>query len=139
MLEAKKAAFSFDSFKVPKFSYNEGNHFGSELTLGFLPSGKYNPKDGKFDLTLEFITHVSSQENTPIFELTAVATFIFDAPIPLSDIPEFFYKNSIAIMFPYVRAFVSTLTLQANTKLLRLGVMNLSDLDKPLKERTVEI
>jgi hypothetical protein len=37
-------------------------------------------------------------------------------------------------MFPYLRVFASTLTLQANTKLLKLGLMNLSDLEVPLKE-----
>jgi len=40
-------------------------------------------------------------------------------------------------MFPYIRAFVSTLTLQANTKLLKLGLMNLSELEEPLKKNTI--
>lgn len=34
----------------------------------------------------------------------------------LDDIPEYFYANSIAILFPYIRVFVSTVTLQANIK-----------------------
>ena len=63
----------------------------------------------------------------------------FSIFLKLNSIPSFFYKNAIAIMFPYVRAFISTLTLQANTKLLNLGLMNLSSLEKPLIENTIEL
>ncbi|MBK7039827.1 MAG: protein-export chaperone SecB [Bacteroidetes bacterium] len=58
---------------------------------------------------------------------------------PLVEIPTFFYKNCIAIIFPYLRAFLSTLTLQANVKPLILPLMNLSGLEKPLIENTVLI
>jgi preprotein translocase subunit SecB len=139
MLKAQKAAFSFHSFKVPRFSYDEGSHDGSELKLGFDPKGKYNSSTGEFELTLLFLTHDASAPSRVIFELTAIAVFKFDSPISITEIPQFFYKNAIAIMFPYVRAFVGTLTLQANTKLLNLGLMNLSALEKPLMENTTTV
>lgn len=139
MVDVEKAAFSFESFKVPMFSYNESNHSRTELKLGFLPTGKYNTKNGEFELKLQFITHEADNVDRVIFELTAVAIFKFSKPIPFEDIPSFFYRNAIAIMFPYLRAFISTLTLQANTKLLNLGLMNLSDLEQPLKNSTISI
>lgn len=139
MLEVQKAPFSFDSFKVPKFSYNEGNRENTEVKIGFLPSGTYNPLSGDFTLTLQFISHEIGDESKTIFDLTAIATFKFSDKPSMENIPSFFYKNAIAIMFPYVRSFVSTLTLQANTKLLKLGLMNLSNLEKPLIENTIEI
>jgi preprotein translocase subunit SecB len=138
MIEAQRAAFSFESFKVPKFSYDEGNDSGSDIKLGFNPSGIYNSATGEFELTLQFMTHDASNLDKVIFQLTSIAIFKFDSNPKLEEIPPFFYKNAIAIMFPYLRAFISTLTLQANTKLLRLGLMNLSDLEKPLKENTSE-
>lgn len=138
MLEAQKAAFSFETFKVPKFSYNEGNQSGSKLKLGFIPSGKYNSSKGEFELTLLVETNDSVNDKL-VFELTSVAVFKFEPSIKLDEIPSFFYKNAIAIMFPYIRAFISTLTLQANAKLLNLGLLNLSNLEKPLIENTVEI
>ncbi|HAO06413.1 MAG TPA: hypothetical protein DCQ50_05345 [Chryseobacterium sp.] len=139
MLEAQKAAFSFETFKVPKFSYDEGNQIGSDLKIGFIPSGKYYSSKGEFELTLLFITTDATEAENVIFELTSVAVFKFEPIIKLNNIPSFFYKNAIAIMFPYVRAFISTLTLQANTKLLNLGLMNLSSLEKPLIENTIEL
>ncbi len=139
MVDVEKAVFSFESFKVPIFSYNESNHSGSDLQLGFSPAGKYNTNNGEFELKLQFITHEANKVDKIIFELTSVAVFKFSKSIPFEDIPPFFYKNAIAIMFPYLRAFISTLTLQANTKLLNLGLMNLSDLEKPLKDNTISI
>ncbi|HRP37016.1 MAG: hypothetical protein BGO87_07435 [Flavobacteriia bacterium 40-80] len=139
MLEAQKAAFSFESFKVPKFSYDEGNHLGTELNVGFLPSGQYNSESGKFELTLKFVTHDVGNENKVVFELTSISIFKFSPAVPFNEIPPFFYKNAIAIIFPYIRSFISTLTLQADTKLLKLGLMNLSNLEKPLIANTTEV
>jgi preprotein translocase subunit SecB len=134
MEEVQKAAFSFEHFKVPKFSYNENNDNGSKLKLGLEPRGTYNSKTGEFILSLNFISHNEDNLGNFIFELNSVAVFKFESNIKYSEIPNYFYKNAIAIMFPYLRAFTSTLTLQANTKLLKLGLMNLSDLEVPLKE-----
>lgn len=139
MLEVQNAAFSFESFKVPKFSFDEGNQLGAKLKLGFLPSGRYLSQTGEFELTLKFITHDAEDKDKIIFELTALAFFKFNSLIKYEEIPNFFYMNAIAIMFPYVRAFVSTLTLQANTKLLKLSLMNLADLEKPLKDNTIVV
>lgn len=139
MLEVEKAAFSLENFKVPKFSYNEENQTGSELKIGFKPSGKFNSSTGEFELYLICITHDASDLKKIIFELTAVSVFKFEPSIKFSEIPPYFYKNAIAIIFPYIRSFISTLTLQANTKLLKPGLLNLSELEKPLIENTKEI
>jgi|GEM_PF-5562360 len=81
MLEAKNAAFSFDSFKVPKFSFDEGNQMGTKLKLGFSPSGRYFSQTGEFELTFKFITHDVDDEDKVVFKLTALALFKFDSPI----------------------------------------------------------
>lgn len=139
MLEVEKAAFSFKSFKVPYFTFNERNHAGAKIKMGFSPSGRYITKTGEFELTLKFVTHDEDNDDKVIFGLTAISTFKFKTSILYTEIPNFFYQNAIAIMFPYVRAFISTLTLQSNTKLLQLDLMNLSNLEKPLIENTIEV
>ena len=139
MIEGQKAAFSFETFRVPKFAYNEGNHNGNEIKIKFLPSGQYNSSNGEFELTVQFISTDISESENRIMEITAIAMFKFDEPIEPNGIPSFFYQNSIAIMFPYIRAFISTLTLQANTKLLQLGLMNLSSLEPVLRKNTIFI
>lgn len=139
MIEAQKAAFSFEEFKVPQFSYNEAKHSGSNIQLGFNPSGRYSPEDGIFELKVMFIAHENEDLESMICDLTAIAKFKFESSLNIEDIPPYFYKNAIAIVFPYIRAFLSTLTLQANTKLLKLGLMNLSGLEKHLKENSIAV
>lgn len=139
MLDVDKAAFVFKTFKVPYCTFDDRNHSGREVKMGFSPSGRYFSKTGEFELTLKFITHDIEDNDKVIFDLIAIAIFKFDNLISHKDIPTFFYQNAIAIMFPYLRAFVSTLTLQSNTKLLQLELMNLSSLEKPLMDNTIKI
>ena len=61
------------------------------------------------------------------------------AAVQIADIPEYFYPNSLAIVFPYVRAFVSTITLQANMQPVVLPTINLMGLTEELKEKTTVI
>lgn len=44
----------------------------------------------------------------------------------------------MAILFPYIRAFVSTVTLQANVMPILLPTVNLSSLESRLRENTKE-
>lgn len=65
------------------------------------------------------------------------ATFMFKDEISFEDIPPYFFANSIVIIFPYVRAFVSTVSLQSNRPAIVLPTMNLSSLQDELKNNTV--
>lgn len=136
MVEATNAAFSFQEFKVSQFAYDENNYNGGKLKIGFNPSGIYNVSQGEYELTLNFIAYVEGFEENPVFQLSSLAKFKFNSILPIESIPDYFYKNAVAIMYPYLRAFVSTVTLQANTKLLKLSIMNLSAMEKVLKENT---
>lgn len=54
------------------------------------------------------------KEEAPFIKVHCSAVFNFGCSIKFEEIPSYFYANSIAIIFPYVRAFISTVTLQAN-------------------------
>jgi preprotein translocase subunit SecB len=134
MLEPKKAAFSFSGFSFPKFSYTEAEEPGLNIQID--PNGNYYQKEGAFILTVRFVGLRDNSEKDVIVELTGMATFNFHPEFPFSEIPEFFYNNCLAIFFPYIRAFLSTMTLQANTKLLILDLSNLTNLAEHLKKNT---
>jgi preprotein translocase subunit SecB len=137
MAEAINAGFSFDKFRIPVFSYSEAKK--KEVTLGIeiVPKGVFNK--GNFDLELNFKAFDNDDRSHTVISITFIATFQFDEGLSFEDIPGFFYKNSIAIAFPYIRAFISTLTLQANTGLIILGLMNLTNLEDELIDNTSEI
>ena len=66
------------------------------------------------------------------------ATFNFEKTMALTEIPDYFFTNSIAIVFPYLRAFISNLALQANWEPMIIPILNLSQMAKSLKENTTE-
>lgn len=135
MTPGQIAAFRFNDFKVLKLLYNTPTDEDEVVEIGFSPSGAYYPNKGIFELTLKFVAS-SGTSKYVIVECTSLATFVFPENPKFEDIPDYFYKNAIAIFFPYLRAFVSTVTLQANSRLVVLGVMNLTNLEKPFKEST---
>jgi len=138
MIEAAKAAFGFENFTIPSFYYELANSLAEEsLNLKFDASGLYNVQSGRFQVTLDFVGYEGENVEKPVVKIKFIGTFKFGDNLPFEEIPDFFYKNSIAILFPYLRSFISTLTLQAHTKLIILDLMNLSALSEPLKKNTV--
>ncbi|MFC4723034.1 hypothetical protein ACFO5O_11930 [Geojedonia litorea] len=136
MAEAKKASFSFKAFRVPNFSYNDSENQEPELILDFNPTGKFNSKSGVFFLTLEFKGFEKGKENNPIIQIKSISEFKFSKPLNSEEIPIYFFSNSIAIVFPYLRAFISNLTLQSNTGVMMLGLMNFTGMGDDLKRNT---
>lgn len=66
----------------------------------------------------------------------SITKYQFENVNSFEEIPDFFYKNSIAILFPFVRAYVSIITIQANVPSVMLPTLNLSSLESELKENT---
>lgn len=135
-----QSSFQLQGFQIPEFSlgliHNGGNNIDIELGAG----GTYNTKTGLYLLNLSFIIKAINPENIEdkkeFIKGVLVGTFkISDAPA-FENIPEYFYQNSIAIVFPYVRAFISNLTLQAGLPVLNLPLLNLVKVSKDLKGNT---
>jgi preprotein translocase subunit SecB len=138
MIEGKKAAFSFESFKVSNFTFNESETNDVSLTLMFNPSGKHFVSKGIFEIILDFEA-IDSETKHKIITSTFVGKFSFESLESFDLVLPYFYKNSLGIMFPFIRAFVSTLTLQTNTGVLLLDIMNISHLEETFKSNTVTI
>jgi preprotein translocase subunit SecB len=132
-------AFKFLKFRVSSFSFNEPGKNHSGFDIEFSPAGVYNEKTGQFDVMINFKANDKADTNRTLIDVSAVAEFKFDGPIKKDDIPSFFYANSIAVAFPYIRAFISTLTMQANSNVLMLGLINFTNMAEPLKEKTTVI
>lgn len=134
--EISKATFNIDTFKIVSFSINEPKNINDKFSIKFTPSGKINENTGSFELTFLFEAKEDGQDNA-VISAKLVAWFSFNKPLSKTEIPNYFYKNSIAIVFPYLRSFISTLTIQANFKMIILPLLNLSNLEIPFKEATV--
>lgn len=131
-----EAVFSLERFNVESCSL-EFNYDG-KLDLEIKPEGTLYLKDSMFEVVIDFTAY---QQNTeiPVIKSKLVGLYKFQNKIGVDDVPEYFYNNSLAILYPYLRSFVSNLTLQANVKLLVLPTMNLSKIGKEFKENITVI
>lgn len=141
MIPANTAAFKFSDYKILSFSLSHAmTENGDEATvkIDFEPSGQYNKTTGEFLLVLNVRGDLEPNKEE-VIRLKSTATFAFEAGTPLESIPDFFYMNAIAIFFPYVRAFISTVSLQSNGPVMVLSLLNLSNLEAPLKANTKNV
>ena len=133
----EKAAFTLNNYLFSKVGIDyskKQNDEDKKIDIDLDPSGILHEDDSIYVLT--FLFKASTSGNEPFVEIKCEANFSFNMKVNKNTIPDFFYKNSIAILFPYIRAFVSTVTLQTNAEPIVLPTMNLSSLEHPLKENT---
>ena len=131
----ERASFRLVDYHFDKIVLDLGNlKPNSEFNIDFIPEGKYYLSTNKYLLEFTFKANIDSSESDNIL-IHCVAEYEFQNVSNKEEIPSFFYANSIAILFPYIRAFVSTVTLQANVKPLMLPTMNLSSLKEIWKNK----
>ena len=135
----ERASFRLVDYHFDKIVLDLGNlKPNSEFNIDFIPEGKYYLSTNKYLLEFTFKANIDSSESDNIL-IHCVAEYEFQNVSNKEEIPSFFYANSIAILFPYIRAFVSTVTLQANVKPLMLPTMNLSSLNSELANNTTVV
>lgn len=109
------------------------------MNVKFIPKGEFIKDKSMFKLYLGVIITLKKCElEANLVEIDCYSEFVFSEQIELCNIPGFFYPNSIAIIFPYIRAFISTLSLQANMNPIIIPTMNLTSLQEELKNNTIE-
>ena len=133
----KKASFAITDYTFDQVSLNLHNRVSDDLQITFEPSGVLNVSEEIY--VLNFKTIVTTDEENIEKEFISVncaASYRFQELSEADDVPDFFYRNAVAILFPYVRAYISLLTTQANTKGVILPTLNLTHLESTLKEHT---
>ena len=131
----EKAAFKLDSYHFTKASLDFNIPNDAELNISFSTKGVFHSKDAYYDLVFD-VTVECGETGTEVIKVSCEASFSFGNNVSIEDIPDYFYPNSLAIVFPYVRAFVSTISLQANVQPVVLPTVNLIGLTEELKEQT---
>ena len=131
------ASFKFVDYKFTEASINLGAlNENDNLVVDFRPTGEYNPATGVYKLSLGFVGLTENSE-TEIINVRCEALFVFRESLEFEQLPTYFYANSTAILYPYIRAFVSTLSVQANYPSIVLPTLNISALADGLKTKTV--
>lgn len=136
---AGKASFYFRDYRFVKsaIDYTLISN-ASDLSIKFLPSGVYSANNGEYKLNLIFLAKDNNCKKE-IINIECVAIFEFADIVPFEELPDYFFTNSTAILYPYIRSFVSTLTLQSNYESFLLPTLNVSSLGIELKANTTLI
>lgn len=137
MQNLPRAAFSLANYVFDKLSIDLTEVSGKELAISFETNGVLRKDDSSYKLVFN-VRVFSKNVSRPFIELRCTSTFKFQEMIEMDSIPDFFYNNSIAILFPYVRAYLSLVTTQANIPGIILQTLNLSSLGGELKKNTTQ-
>lgn len=130
--------FQFQGYKILKsvIELSEDSVLENQgLSLSFKTSGLVKKAESSFKLNLG--VKINNSKGTVNIEIDAIGDFVFDKTDEDNDISSFFYNNASAILFPYLRAYISTLTNLSGLKPITLPTMNLSNLAEELKQNTV--
>ena len=131
MIEIKDAPFKFENYRISKFSFSNPDNEDQKMNISFNPSGTFLKEEARFIVQFEFTTS-GIEDGKQIISAKVLASFKFFDQVEFEEIPKYFYKNSIAIVFPYLRAFITTLTILAGVKPVILPILNLESLEKRL-------
>lgn len=130
-----KAAFSIINYYFDKVNVDMDNKpANNELSISFDTTGVFKSQESNYEI--KFVVEVINNEQKPLVKIQCRGVFKINDVHSGPEIPDFFYNNSIAILFPYVRSYISIVTTQANLPGIILPTLNLSSLGEKLKKNT---
>lgn len=134
MNQTPKAKFQFVNLLIKESHFVLTNAGEYDFTLSFDPSGVVLPSLGQFHLRLDF----SAKDTGGLIDINIIAVAIFQYE-GIENVAEsqYFTINAPAIAFPYLRAYISTLTTLSGIPPVTLPTLNLSGLADLLRQNIV--
>lgn len=125
----ENSQFQFKGFQIKKSLIDINNNDDLDLSIQFKPSGILNKKESTFVLNLGVVIKDSDKLNIEILS----ESFFKYSNIDDDKLSNFLYLNAPAIMFPYLRAYISSLTALSGINPITLPTLNLSGLKSELE------
>lgn len=121
------AQFRFNSYKILSSSIKveDTDQLNPNIQVEF--SGKNTIDHGNFKFRLELTSKIFNDNKSIDIEVVAVGFFEFDRNLSDELKNIFFQSNAPAILFPYVRAYIGTLTALSGISPVVLPTLNLSN------------
>lgn len=138
MEEGKKSQFQFKNFHIKHSSIDIGEGDASdEFSIRFEPKGEIYKDESIFQLHLKI--EIYDKSKVIKIKVYSIAYFYFDEDINKDLLNNYFYVNAPAILFPYLRAYISTLTNLSGSRPVTLPTLNLTSLKEELELNTSEV
>lgn len=126
----KIAKFRFSGYKIIESSINidPEKEVGQKMSVEFRQTDGVEVGEHKMHLVLD--AHVNDDANALEVHVKALGFFEFDDNLSEEMKAIFFKTSAPAILFPYVRAYISTLSSLSGIKPIILPTLNMSQRDK---------
>ena len=138
MNETKSSSFQFKGYRIERSVIElKAVEIGENFSISFNPKGIINKTESSFQLNLTI--YIKDKEDAINIEVSVVSFFVFDNQIAKNQLEKLFYMNAPAIIFPYLRSYITTLTVLSGIDPIILPTLNLSALGKELEKNTTEL
>ena len=126
-MENLKSALIFNKYVVDKVSFirNENYDFEQKTSINFSIAKDVKKSENNMQITLNTKIFENAKKNNYPFEMEVQITGFF---LVENENGIDFEPNAIAILYPYIRAIVSTYTANANVNALILPPINVNKL-----------
>lgn len=121
------AKFRFKGFRVLESIFKSVADFSGKpenYSVDLTPSFVVSESNHSVTLTLD--TTVTTENKLVDIYVKAESLFEFDSDLDGSEKQNYFKKNAPAIMFPYVRAYISSLSALSGIPVITIPTINLS-------------
>lgn len=132
----EKSSFQFAGYKIVRsLIHINKNDFKDYFEINFEPHGTINIEESKFSLLLKIF--INNKDHSIIIELDVQSEFTFQGYESQEKLSNYFYTNTTAIIFPYIRAYISALTTLSGNGTINLPLLNLTALGEIVQKNTV--
>ena len=146
MEKVPQAKFAFERYfireskisrSVSDISDKSANTKLGKFGLDVSAFGIISESQRKFQLDLNVI--IKENKNRFVAEVKARGLYKFDENQTKDTLRNYFYINAPAILFPYLRAYIATLTSLSGMEPIHIPTLNLTSLGEELKKNTKTI
>lgn len=130
--------FQFTGFKIVRSLIERNDLVPSKtISIQFDPKGIVYKENSNFQLHLG--VKIEDKNKVINIDVQAIGNYMFEKSIELDQIDNFFFVNAPALLFPYIRAYISTLTNLSGFEPINLPTLNMIKLGEDLKKNTSEV
>lgn len=130
-----QAPFKFKNFIIAESSIKiKPETKAGSIDINLEPSGIIHEEKKLFEIHLAI--HLKSDDGL-IVSVKMIGFFEFTDVVNTENLGNYFYVNAPAIIFPYLRSYISALTALSGCNTIILPPMNMSSLGKNLEKNTV--
>ena len=129
----KTARFRMRCYLITNTSIRlTGNEIGEDMNFGIFPEGSFDEAEKTFLLTLNVVA--TDKDKNLDLSLTIKGLFEYDTD-DMSELIPYISMNAPAIMFPYIRAYISNITALGGTQPIILPTLNVEGVGLELLEK----